>query len=139
MDANCVSLDVLHSVEGSRTQYSNTHASTLEHIVSGLGLRDVFRFMNGRAVRGSTRECATEATRIDRLCAPPGHEWLSACVNGAFGRSAWNPDHRALEAMLSPTGSTDRAKPAPSISRDTYSHAQAVEAIEALFCDICAT
>eukprot|EP00966_Prymnesium_polylepis_P076173 1765480-Prymnesium_polylepis.1 len=44
MDANCVqdvSLDVLHS-EGSRTHYSNTHASTLEHIVSGLGLRDVF-------------------------------------------------------------------------------------------------
>eukprot|EP00966_Prymnesium_polylepis_P092882 2149935-Prymnesium_polylepis.1 len=62
MDANCVqdvSLDVLHSVSEARgrgqlslrTHYSNTHASTLEHIVSGLGLRDVFRFMNGRAVR----------------------------------------------------------------------------------------
>jgi hypothetical protein len=135
------SLDVLYP-EGRRTHYSNTHASTLEHLVSGLGLRDVFRFMNGRAVRGFTRECATVATRIDRVCAPstpPGHEWQSASVNGAFGRSAWNPDHRALEAVLSPTASIDRAKPAPSTSRDTYSHAQAVEAIEALYHDIYAT
>jgi hypothetical protein len=41
--------------------------------------------------------------------------------------------------VLSPTASIDRAKPVPSISRDTYSHAQAVEAIEALYHDIYAT
>ena len=144
MDANCVlnpSVDVFYP-SNSRSSYSNSHASRLEHTLSGLGLADIHCFMNGKTARGYTRECATVATRIDRLCAPTvpnGHEWISLRVNGSFGRSAWNPDHRAIEAVLNPTQHVDKAKPKPKISQAVYSCPQAIASIETLFQDIIST
>jgi hypothetical protein len=116
--------------------------SRLKHTLSGLGLADINCFMNGKIARGYTRECATMATRIDRLCAPTvlnGHEWISLRVNGFVGRSAWNPDHRAIEAVLNPTQHVDKAKPKPKISRAVYSCPQAIASIDTLFQDTIST
>eukprot|EP00966_Prymnesium_polylepis_P060831 1410848-Prymnesium_polylepis.1 len=137
MGVNCVlnpSVDVFYP-SNSRSSYSNSHASKLEHTLSGLGLADIHCFINGRTARGYMCECATVgvATRIDRLCAPTvlsGHEWISLRVNGSFGRSAWNPDHRAIEAVLNPTQHVDKAKPKPTISQALYSCPQAIASTE---------
>ena len=107
-----------------KTKYDNAHAPLLESLLSGVGLRDVFRFLNGDQTRSFTRETATIATRIDRLYAPARIgkiEWLTMRVNASFGRSEWNPDHKALEAELSIPAPVEMGKPPPSIHFDTYS------------------
>ena len=140
-DANCVpdpNIDVLYP-PNSTTVYSNAHAATLEDLLSTVGVRDIFRFLEGNKARMYTRECSTVATRIDRIYGPTNmdsFEWLSLEADATFGRAVFDSDHKALIARIGHISKVDKPPPRPVITKATYSQPQAIAAIRTLHKDI---
>ena len=138
-DANCVAdpqLDVRYP-KGATHTYSNAHANTLELILAKAGLRDLHRTMHGDRTRGGfTRETATIATRIDRLYTrtrATDVEWHDIRVNASFGRSQWNPDHRAVQATFAHCRGVEQEPGDPSIARTIYSDPFAYKTVQQMF------
>ena len=104
VDANCVAnvrIDTKRA-DPTKTPYTNLHASKFEDMLAGLGMRDVYRLMHGKAATGFTRECKSIATRIDRIYTRIGSdlEWLSIRANATFNQITCPSDHRAVDATL---------------------------------------
>ena len=92
-----VSLDVRHT-QGSSTLYPNQHAAKWDDMMAALGLRDVFRQLEGSRARMYTRLGSTVHTRIDCLfgpCKSQDYQWFSISTKHA-SHASWKSDHLTL-------------------------------------------
>ena len=92
-----VSLDVRH-VRGSNTLYPNQHAAKWDDMMAALGLRDVYRQLEGSRARSYTRLGSTVHTRIDCLfgpCKSQDYQWFSISTRHA-SHASWKSDHLTL-------------------------------------------
>jgi hypothetical protein len=95
-----VSMDVRYP-EGIDTQYSNAHAGLWDGMMAGVGLRDVFREVEGPQAKQYTRLGSSVHTRIDCLFAPCNSQELQWYTVTAvrLSNASWTSDHLALIAQ----------------------------------------
>jgi exonuclease III len=95
-----VSMDVRYP-EGIDTQYSNAHAGLWDGMMAGVGLRDVFREVEGPQAKQYTRLGSSVHTRIDCLFAPCNSQELQWYTVTAvrLTNASWTSDHLALIAQ----------------------------------------
>ena len=92
-----VSVDVRHA-SGSHTVYPNQHAAKWDDMMAALGLRDVFRQLEGSRARMYTRLGSTVHTRIDCVfgpCKSQDYQWFSVTTRHA-SHASWSSDHLTL-------------------------------------------
>jgi hypothetical protein len=96
-----LTLDVRYPT-GVATSYSNQHASVWDSLMASLGLRDVFRHVEGERARLYTRLGTSVHTRIDCLFAPCHNsdiQWHRVSTAHAQ-HASWRSDHLTLIAQM---------------------------------------
>ena len=96
-----VSKDVRYP-HGVHTLYPNGHAAMWDRLMAGLGLRDVYRELEGPHAKQYTRLGRSVHTRIDCLFAPCKSQelvWYSIKPI-RLSHASWTTDHLALSAQV---------------------------------------